>query len=73
MGVWRADLKVDPRTNVSRWTVIYKVNIASGVCARGFIDQNFVLRRPFLSFLRTYTFCMNPTHCFINKTPDPDN
>ena len=34
--------------------------------AHGFINLNF----PFPAFVRTYTFSMNPTHSFINETPD---
>ena len=67
----RGDLKADPRTNVSRWTVIYKVNIAFRR-AYGFINLNFLLGKPFPAFVPTYTFSMNPTHCFINETQGLD-
>lgn len=35
----------------------------------GFINQNILCCTPFQSFVRTRTFCIDPTHCFIDETP----
>ena len=36
----------------------------------GFINLNIFGRTQNLAFGRTYTFCNDPTHSFINETPD---
>ena len=48
---------------------LIKRTLCSGVLASGFIERNFLLRTPFLAYVCTYTFSMNPTHSFINETP----
>ena len=46
-----------------------KGTLHTGVREHGFINQNFLWRTTFPAFGRTYTFSINPTHCFINETP----
>ena len=48
-----------------------KQTLRSGVREHGFINRNLLWRTPFPAFGRTYSFSRNPTHSFINETPDP--
>lgn len=55
------------------WTMIYKGNIACRCAyARFYKSGVFCLVfwcTPFLAFVSTYTFSLDPTHCYINETP----
>ena len=50
--------------------MIYKAKIAYVVRTQGFINLNNFWRTQNLAFGRTDTFSYDPTHSFINETPD---
>lgn len=50
---------------------IYKGNFAQGSSIHNLISLNIFGPTPFSAFGRMYTFTKDPSHSFINKTPDP--
>ena len=67
--MYRAEREADSAAHTCRHSVIYKAKIAYGVRTQGFINLNIFRRTQNLAFGRTYTFCNDPTHSFINETP----
>ena len=51
--------------------LVRKRTLCWGVRDHGFINLNLLWRTPFPAFGRTYSFSKNPTHSFINETPEP--
>ena len=68
--MYRAEREADLAAHTCRHSVIYKAKIAYVVRMQGFINRNIFWRTQNLAFGRTYTFSNDPTHSFINETPD---
>ena len=69
-GVYRAEREADSAAHTCRQSVIYKTKIAYGVRTQGFINLNIFWRTQNLASGRTHIFSNDPTHSFINETPE---
>ena len=69
-GVYRAEREADSAAHTCRHSVIYKANIAYGGRTQGFINRNIFWRTQNLASGRTHIFSNDPTHSFINETPE---
>ena len=52
------------------WGLIYN-HCVEGVLSRFYKSDFFFLHTPFLAFVCTFTFSLNPTHCFIREALSP--
>ena len=68
--MYRAEREADSAAHTCRHSVIYKAKIAYGVRTQGFINLNIFWRTQNLASGRTHIFSSDPTHSFINETPD---
>ena len=68
--MYRAEREADSAAHTCRHSVIYKANIAYGGRTQGFINRNIFWRTQNLASGRTHIFSNDPTHSFINETPD---
>ena len=69
-GVYRAEREADSAAHTCRHSVIYKAKIAYSVRTQGFINLKDIWRTQNVAFGRTYTISNDPTHSFINETPE---
>ena len=66
VGVWRAELEAGSRTNVSRWTVIYKANIAFRCVCALFYKSELTLAYAISGFC-AYVLFLYESYTLFNK------